>query len=145
MFRFRLSKVLEYRRIREGHLKRDMLQKRDQLKQEETRLAALLQDQRGFEERLSTSQGTTLSGHEVQQWRSHSQAFAQRIDRQQTVTAKASEVLTATRGELMTAQQKKKVLEKLRVKEFSAYLHDRQKREQHFFDEVAIMRSHYGN
>ena len=40
MFRFRLSKVLEYRRIRERHLKRDMLQKRDQLKQEETRLDA---------------------------------------------------------------------------------------------------------
>ncbi len=145
MFRFRLSKVLEYRRIRERHLKRDMLQKHYQLKQEETRLAALLQDQRGFEERLSTSQGATLSGHEVQQWRSHYQAYAQRIDRQQTVTAKASEVLTATRGELMTAQQKKKVLEKLRDKAFSAYLHDRQQREQQFFDEVAIMRSHYGN
>ncbi len=143
MFRFRLSKVLDYRRLQEKQRQRDMLDKQQQLAQEETCLRSILQQRHRLEAQLSTSQGTALPGHQLQQWREYHQHIAHRVEAQQAVVAEAAKALVLIRQVLLNAQQKKKILEKLRDKVFNNYLQERQMLEQHVLDEIGIMRSQH--
>ena len=143
MFRFRLSQVLGYRRIQEEQLKGELAEKQHQLRHEEAVLATILQERDFLEEQLFISQGKAIPGHQLQLWERHHQDTAQRIEVQKTVITKASKALVLTQQKLMTAQKKKKVLEKLRDKALDEHLKKEQQVEQRFLDEIGIMRSQH--
>jgi flagellar FliJ protein len=144
MFHFRLSKVLAYRRIQEERLKRELLEKQHRLTHEETILTTILQERSMLEDQLFTSQGKAVPGHQLQMWGRHHQDTSPKIESQNAIIAEASKALNLTRKKLLLAQQKKKVLEKLRDKAFDEHLQNEQKVEQRFLDEIGIMRSQHG-
>ena len=119
MFRFRLAKVLDYRRSQERQLQREMLDKQHQLAREKTCLKSILQERRALEARLATSQGTALPGHQLQQWREYHQHIAHRVVAQQAIVTEAAQALAFARQVLLNAQQKKKIIENLRDKAFN--------------------------
>jgi flagellar FliJ protein len=143
MFRFRLVRLLDYRRLREERLEQDLHRRQQQLQQEETRLTALQNDCRLLEEQLAASRGAALFGEEVQRWRRYYQLLKQRVATQMAAVAGAANAVATTRQELLTARQEKKILEKLREKAYQQYVYEHTRREQQHFDELTIMRSRY--
>lgn len=143
MFHFRLSKVLDYRRVQEERLKREMFEKQRQLTHEETILKTILQKQCMLTNQLFTSQGNAIPGHQLQLWGQYHQDTFRKIEAQKTIIAEALKTLGLTRRKLLMAQQKKKVLEKLRDRAFNEHLQKEQKIERQFLDEIAMMRSQH--
>jgi flagellar export protein FliJ len=144
MYRFRLARVLDYRRLRQERLERDLYQRRHQLQQEEIRLTALQDNCRQIEQQLSTSQGATLCADDVLRWRCYYQLLEHRIATQKDIVAAAVKALAGTRQDLLLARQEKKVLEKLGDKAYQQYIQEHTHREQQRLDELAITRSRYG-
>lgn len=144
MFRFRLSRLLEYRRQREEALKRALYQNRCRLQAQEARLTILLEDRCALTEELSNSQGTTVQRADIQRWRRRYQDLDSRIVLQQDATEQAARAFAETHHELVVNQQKKKMIEKLRDKAFRAYVDKRQHLDQRFLDEYAVTRSRHG-
>jgi flagellar export protein FliJ len=145
MFRFRLARLLDYRRRCEEYIERDLRQKQHTLQEEQTHLAALQEDRHNLEEQFSNTQGSDLFGAEVQRWRVYYQALEQRMTVQETVVIDATNAMEATRQELLTARQEKKVLEKLEDNAYQRYSQERRHHEQRLLDEIAIIRSRYGD
>ncbi len=145
MFRFRLARVLNYRRIRQEQVERDVRHQHQRLQHEAAQLSALHAEGQQLDTSLSSSQGRLLVGAEVQRrWR-YFQQLSQRITAQQAVVETASKALASSRQGLLEARQQTQILEKLRDRAQQQYVRERTYREQRLLDEGAVMRSHYGS
>ena len=97
MFRFRLARVLDYRRIQQKDAERHVHQTQHQLRHEEAELAALHAESHRLDAHLSSSQGTVLTSAEVQQWRRYYQQLTLRITAQQAAVDEAANALASCR------------------------------------------------
>lgn len=140
MFRFRLARLLTYRRTLEGLSEHKLRQQQHHLQQAETVLAHLHNDCQGIEEQLQASQGTTLSGQELQGWRQYYRVLDQRVSAQKAQVAAAINAVEASRQELITARQQKKVLEQLQKKDYERYRQQQMYREQQTVDALVTAR-----
>ena len=143
MFRFRLTRLLAYRHLREALSEQKLLQQQQQLQQAEATLARLHNDCRGVEAQLYASQGATLSGDELLQWRQYYQALDQRVSAQKSAIVDATNAVEASRHELVTARQQKKMLEKLQSRAHAHYRKEQTYREQRTVDELVTARFHH--
>ena len=143
MYRFRLQRVLDYRRRREEDCGRTLRQVQLLHQQEETRLAALQAEAQAQEEYLENARGAALSPAELQSWQRYHQVLAQGIAAQQGVVAQAAQVVAEQRQQLLVARQETKVIEKLRDKAKQRYLLELTNREQQLLDELALTRSRH--
>jgi flagellar protein FliJ len=141
--RFRLQRVLDYRRQREENCERTLHRVQLLRQQEKTRLEALQAEARGQEEHLEHIQGVVLAPTELQSWQRYHQVLAQWIAAQQDVVAQAAQVVSAQRQQLLVARQETKVLEKLRDKATQRYRRELTSREQQLLDELALTRSRH--
>jgi len=141
--RFRLHRVLDYRRQREENCAHTLCQVQLLLQQEETRLAALQTEARAQEEHLENVRGAALTPAELQSWQRYHQVLAQRIVAQQDVVAQAAQVVIEQRQQLLVARQETKAIEKLRDKAKQRYLRELTSREQQLLDELALTRSRH--
>ena len=144
MFRFRLERVLRYRRMREEHLEQECRHLHATLQHEEEHLETLQAACRGQQEQLYMSQGSALSGENLKLWHRYYQSLAQRAMTQESIVLKATEALAAKRQELLGARQKKMMLEKLGEKAQERYLLEHSRRSQRLVDETALTRLRYG-
>ena len=71
MFRFRLERVLAYRRLQMETLEQALFQSVKTLQQEETALEGLHTSCRQQQEALAASEGQRLSGETLQMWHRH--------------------------------------------------------------------------
>jgi flagellar protein FliJ len=141
--RFRLQRVLDYRRQHEENCEHTLRQVQLLLQQEETRLEALQTEARDQEEHLENVQGATLAPAELQNWQRYHQVLAQWIAVQQDIVAQAAQVVSEHRQQLLVARQETKAIEKLRDKAKQRYLHALTSREQQLLDELALTRSRH--
>jgi flagellar export protein FliJ len=143
MFRFRLERVLQYRRQREEHLERECQRLQVVLQREETSLEALHAACRSQQAQLDASQGSALLGEELQRWQHYYQTLDQQVTAQKALSLKAAEALTAKRQELLGAWQEKMMLEKLAEKAREHYLLEHSRRDQKLVDALAQTRLRY--
>jgi flagellar export protein FliJ len=143
VFRFRLERVLHYRRRREEHLEREYHRLQALLQCEEESLETLQAACRGQQEQLDASQGSALLGEELQQWHRYYQTLDQQLMTQKALVLKATEALAAKRQELLGAWQEKMILEKLAEKAREYYLLEHSRRDQKRVDETALTRLRY--
>ena len=143
MDRFRLQRVLDYRRQCEENCEHTLYQVQLLLQQEETRLAALQTEARAQEEHLENVRGAALTPAELQSWQRYHQVLARRIAVQQDVVVQAAQVVLEQRQQLLVARQETKVIEKLRDKAQRRALLEHTRREQQLLDELALMRSRH--
>jgi flagellar export protein FliJ len=144
MFRFRLERVLAYRRLQMERLEQELLQSVNRLQQEEATLEGLHMSCRQQQEALAASEGQRLSGETLQMWHRHYRALETRVQRQQVVVAEAAQALAVKQQEVITARQKKKMLENLADTARQRYTMQMARHEQQRLDEIAIMRLQHG-
>lgn len=143
MWRFRLQRVIEYRRRHEEECEHSLHQVQLLHQQEATRLEALQAEAQAQEEHLEQARGTALSPAELQSWQRYHQGLAQRIAAQQGVVAQAAQVVIEQHRQLLVARQETKVIEKLRDKAQRRSLLELTRREQQWLDELALTRSRH--
>ena len=143
MARFRLQRVLGYRRQREEECEHTLRQVQLLHQQEAAQLAALRAEAQAQEEHLEQARGLALSPAELQSWQRYHQVLAQRIAAQQGAVDQAAQAVAAQRQRLLVARQETKVIEKLRDRVQRRALHERTRREQQLFDELALTRSRH--
>ena len=143
MERFRLQRVLDYRRQREEACEHALRQVQILHQQEEARLAALQAEAQAQAEHLEASRSAALSSTELQLWQRYHQVLAQEIAAQQEVVAQAAHVVAEHRQRLLVARQETKVIEKLRDKARQRTLLELTRREQRLLDELALTRSRH--
>ena len=143
MERFRLQRVLDYRRQHEGECEHILRQVQLLHQQEAAQLEALQAEAQAQEEHLEQARGLALSPAELQSWQRYHQVLAQRIATQQGVVAQAAQVVAEQRQRLLVARQETKVIEKLRDRVQRRALLELTRREQQLFDEHALTRSRH--
>ncbi len=143
MERFRLQRVLDYRRQCEENCEHTLRQVQLLLQQEEARLEALQTEARAQAEHLENVRGAALSPAELQSWQRYHQVLAQWIAVQQDVVAQAAQVVIEQRQQLLVARQETKAIEKLHDKAKQRYLRELTSREQQLLDELALTRSRH--
>jgi flagellar export protein FliJ len=140
---FRLQRVLSYRRQHEEACEHALRQVQLLHQQEVARLEALQTEAQAQEEHLEKAHGLALSPAELQSWQRYHQALTQRIATQQGVVAQAAQVVAEQYQQLLVARQESKVIEKLRDRMQRRALLEHMRREQQWFDELALMRSRH--
>jgi len=143
MFRFRLERVLHYRRRREEQLEQECHRLQATLQREEEYLETLQAACREQQEQLDASQGAALLGEDLQRWHHYYQTLDQQVMTQKALLLKAMEALAAKRQELLGAWQEKMMLEKLGEKAREYYLREHSRRDQKLVDEIALTRLRY--
>lgn len=141
MFRFRLQRILDYRRQRVEHLEHETLQRQHALQQEEGRLAALYaesQRQQGLLAALAR-----LRGDELQQWQRYYRLLEHRLGQQHLVVQGAQHALRAKQQELIVARQEQQMLETMADKAHQRYRQMLARHEQQLLDDLAITRARY--
>ena len=143
MPRFRLQRVLDYRRRHEEECAQSLHQVQLLHQQAVARLEALQTEAQAQEEHLEQAQGTALAPAELQSWQRYHEVLAQRIAAQQDVVVPAAQAVAEQRQQLLVARQETKVIEKLRDKAQRRALLEQARREQQWLDELALTRSRH--
>jgi flagellar export protein FliJ len=140
MFRFRLERVLAYRRLQLETLEQALLQSVKTLQQAETALEGLHTACRQQQEALAASEGQRLSGETLQMWHRHYRALEARLQMQHAVVVEATQAVAVKQQEVIAARQKKKMLEKLADTARQRYAMQMAQYERQRLDEIAITR-----
>lgn len=143
MYRFRLQRVLEYRRRREDDRQQALRQAQLLQSQEETRLEALRQEARAQEEALAATAGTGLPSADWILGQQHYRSLIQGAEAQQDIVAQMAQRVAEHRQQLLVARQETKVIEKLNEKAKQRYLAEMAKRDNELLDELALTRSRH--
>lgn len=137
-FRFKLEKILEYRRQAEDQAKLALAQARRLKDEEAARVERLRLDLQACQRELSAKKQLTQA--DLWLWGSYRERL--NIDKN-TAEAKLTQleaVVETRRRELVTKAMERKLLEKLRFKQAEKHGHDEQRKEQNEFDETATLR-----
>lgn len=144
MARFRLARVLAYRRIQMHALEQELHQRLQKLQQEETALAGLQTLCRQQQEALVALEGHRLAGEALQMWHRHYRTLEAQVQRQHEAVLEATRALAVTQQEVITARQKQKMLEKMADTVQQRHTMQVARDEQQLLDEIANTRSSYG-
>jgi flagellar export protein FliJ len=145
MARFRLARVLAYRRLQVHTLEQELHQRLQKLQQEETALASLQTLCRQQQEALVASEGHWLAGEALQMWHRHYRTLEAQVQRQHEAVLEATRALAVTQQEVIAARQKKSMLEKMADTVQQRHIMQVARDEQQLLDEIANTRSSYGH
>jgi len=140
-FKFTLDKVLEVRRIKEKEKQRHLAEALRILENETKKFEQLNKQKENSWLILETLIKTNVDPAII------TMAY-KGLDGQQTLTQLQDEKVTEAenkfnlkRQELIDIQRKKKILEKLREKQYKDFLNEMEKVEQKFIDEIAVIKT----
>ena len=103
MARFRLARVLAYRRIQVHALEQELHQRLQKLQQEETALAGLQTLCRQQQEALVALEGHRLAGEALQMWHRHYRTLEAQVQRQHEAVLEATRALAVTQQDHVTS------------------------------------------
>lgn len=136
VYKFRLQKLLDYKKNLEEEKKNELGKAFKRLEEEKNRLFALkqsLNEMNGtFQEK--TSQG--LAVNKLKILANYIDYYKRGIKEQRTKIKMAEEYLSICREELIKATQEKKMIEKLKETDYNKYLYNEQKKEEKLVDEL---------
>lgn len=137
-FRFKLEKILEYRRQVEDQAKLALVQAR-QLKEEQDALVERLRlDLQTCLRELSAQKQLTQA--DLWLWSSYRERLIQDTNHAKAKLVQLETLVETRRRELVVKAMERKLLEKLRSKQADKHEHDAQRKEQNEFDETATLR-----
>ena len=143
MYRFRLQRVLEYRRRCEEEQQQALRQAQLLHQNEATRLEALQLAAQTQEETLLATHGTGLSSAEWSAWQRHYALLAQDIATQQEVVSQMTRQVLEHRQQVLVARQETRIIEKLDEQAQQRYLAAQAQRDSQLLDELALTRSRH--
>ena len=138
MYRFNLQVLLDYRKRIEEGLQIELSQIQRKLKKEKQSLTAYQREKRYYEEELVRREEKEIDVSEALLYRDYLRGMRIRIKEQRDVVAKAKGDLDIKQNELLNATKKKKVLEKVKEKEWKRFKENLERKERILIDEVGM-------
>ena len=139
-YQYKLEALRRYRQFQEDKLQRELaeaLRFRDQLVQ-------MLDDQLVMRDRaesdLESLQAESTTGPRMSVYENYLKRIGKQIEQQRLKVKQAEKLCLERRTVLLAAVQKRKALDKLKERDYKAYLADLNKKEQKFINEMAINR-----
>ncbi len=139
-FNFRLEPVLTYREIREDLAQKELADAmRDHARIEEV-LVGLQSRREEVLAEMAESQDGVVKLTQVQRCIGYMTYLLSCIDRTKEELDDMAKIVEQRRDELILATKEKKALERVKQRDFEAYMHEARSLEQKFLDDVATIR-----
>lgn len=138
MYRFNLQILLEHRKRIEEGIQLELSRMQREFERERQRLAALKEEKDYYENELAAREEKRVDVDEGMLYRDYLKGMRMKIIKQKDIIAKIIPELDQKREALLTATKKRKVLEKIREKDWKQFLNRLEKREGMQLDEIGI-------
>lgn len=137
-YKFKLQRVLEYRERREELLQQELAALMMALLKEQDELNRLISSYRKNENELKVKREKKIDLKEIDIYRKFLERMKEKIISQRNRVVHLSNLVSNKREELIEASKEKKVLERLKEKDFGKYLLNLDRKERAFLDELAL-------
>ena len=137
MYKFNLEPLLNHRRYQEEILQKELADSKKHLAEEQRKLQSIKQKQRKYSHELHQRQKRDGAVSDLIIYFRYIQRLATDFDGQKRRVALSKKQFNQKREELVEMMKKRKTLEKLKEKGFSAFEQKMLKTERDFMDEVA--------
>jgi len=138
MYRFNLQVLLDYRKRIEEGLQIELSQVQRELEKEKQLLTAYQREKLYYEEELVRREEKEIDVSEALLYRDYLRGMRIRIKEQRDVVAKVKGDLDIKQNELLNATKKRKVLEKVKEKEWKRFKENLERKERILIDEVGM-------
>jgi len=138
MYRFNLQVVLDYRKRIEEGLQIELSQIQRELEKEKQLFLAYRREKNYYEEELVKREEKEINVNEALLYRDYLRGMRIRIKEQRDSVAKAKGDFDIKQNELLNATKKRKVLEKVKEKEWKRFKENIERRERILVDEVGM-------
>ena len=142
MYRFNLQVLLDYRKRIEEGLQLECSQIQKELESQRQELLSCQQEKVRYEEELAEKESREVNLQESVLYRDYLRGMRKKIEELRNRVATKKVELDKKQGQLLAATKNRKVLEKVKEKHAKAFMHELEKRERTFVDEVGIRRYH---
>ncbi len=138
MYRFNLQVVLDYRKRIEEGLQIELSQIQRELEKEKQLFLAYRREKNYYEEELVKREEKEINVNEALLYRDYLRGMRIRIKEQRDIVVKAKGDFDIKQNELLNATKKRKVLEKVKEKEWKRFKENIERRERILVDEVGM-------
>ena len=138
MYRFNLQVLLDYRKRIEEGLQIELSQIQRKLEKEKQLLLAYRREKNYYEEELVKREEKEINVNEALLYRDYLRGMRIKIKEQRDSVAKAKGDFDIKQNELLNATKKRKVLEKVKEKEWKRFKENIERRERILVDEVGM-------
>ncbi len=138
MYRFNLQVVLDYRKRIEEGLQIELSQIQRELEKEKQLFLAYRREKNYYEEELVKREEKEINVNEALLYRDYLRGMRIRIKEQRDIVVKAKGDFDIKQNELLNATKKRKVLEKVKEKEWKRFKENVERRERILVDEAGM-------
>lgn len=138
MYRFNLQVLLDYRKRIEEGLQIELSQIQRELEKEKQLLLAYRREKNYYEEELVKKEEKEINVNEALLYRDYLRGMRIRIKEQRDSVAKIKGDFDIKQNELLNATKKRKVLEKVKEKEWNRFKENIERRERILVDEIGM-------
>ncbi|MDX1778030.1 MAG: flagellar export protein FliJ [Thermodesulfobacteriota bacterium] len=140
MYRFNLQVLLDYRKRIEEGLQIECSHIQQELETERQALLSCQQEKVRYEEELAEKESREVNLQESVLYRDYLRGMRKKIEELKNRVATKKIELDNKQEELLVATKNRKVLEKVKEKHAKEFMHELEKKERTFIDEVGIRR-----
>ncbi|MEE9505099.1 MAG: flagellar export protein FliJ [Thermodesulfobacteriota bacterium] len=138
MYRFNLQVALDYRKRIEEGLQIELSQIQRELEKEKQLFLAYRREKNYYEEELVKREEKEINVNEALLYRDYLRGMRIRIKEQRDIVVKAKGDFDIKQNELLNATKKRKVLEKVKEKEWKRFKENIERRERILVDEAGM-------
>ncbi|MCK5140300.1 MAG: flagellar export protein FliJ [Thermodesulfovibrionia bacterium] len=138
MYRFNLQVALDYRKRIEEGLQIELSQIQRELEKEKQLFLAYRREKNYYEEELVKREEKEINVNEALLYRDYLRGMRIRIKEQRDIVVKAKGDFDIKQNELLNATKKRKVLEKVKEKEWKRFKENVERRERILVDEAGM-------
>lgn len=138
-FSFPFQFLLKYRERKEDRLRKELAQIKRKLEKERANLAQLEMDSMtNMRELGEKHQSKEIETALVLSYYSYLNNLFDQIKKQSKIVSDVSQEMEEKRKVVIEASKEKKIIKKLKERKWSEFVHQREKAEQDFIDEIAL-------
>ena len=138
MYRFNLQFLLDYRKHIEEGIQIELSHIQRELEKERQLIISFKEEKNYYEEELARREEKRINVDEGILYRDYLKGMRIKIKKQREIVAKILPELDKKRDELLTATKKRKVLEKVREKDWKRFVKVLARSDGMFMDEIGI-------
>jgi len=138
MYRFNLQVLLDYRKRVEEGIQIELSDVQRKLEEEKQLLISYREEKNFYEEELARREEREIDVEEGILYRDYLKGMRAKIKKQEEIVARMRVELDKKREELLALTKNRKILEKVKEKDWEKFARDLARREGIFIDEVGI-------
>lgn len=136
-FKFKLEKVLDYRRQEKGVIQEELAQIQKEFSEAEDKLNELLSNKKELQLKLKEKEKHDIDLQQAMSHRDYLEVLKVKIEEQRKIVNQLQRELNECRQKLLEKRKECKTLSKLKEKQFADYRREFLKKEQEKIDELA--------